>query len=85
MDIALAKAHELGYDEHKPRLKETRINTPIVNKPQSSSFINLNNFSSFQIPIKEESLESTPNPPQLQSRNRPPPSETPNLQSPNVS
>jgi hypothetical protein len=30
MDVALQKAHELGYDEHKPRLKEARVNIPVV-------------------------------------------------------
>lgn len=25
MDVALLKAHELGYDEHKPRMKEVRV------------------------------------------------------------
>ncbi|CAF4855824.1 unnamed protein product, partial [Rotaria sp. Silwood1] len=32
LDVALTKAHELGYDENKPRLKEARVNilvTPI--------------------------------------------------------
>jgi len=32
MDIALHKAHELGYDEHKPRLKEARVNISMVIK-----------------------------------------------------
>jgi hypothetical protein len=32
MDVALHKAHELGYDEHKPRLKEVRVNVSIVIK-----------------------------------------------------
>jgi hypothetical protein len=30
MDVALHKANELGYDEHKPRLKEARINLSMV-------------------------------------------------------
>jgi hypothetical protein len=47
MDFALVKAHELGYDEHKPRLKETRINASIVNKPKSSFSTNPTNLSFF--------------------------------------
>ena len=35
MDVALNKAHELGYDEHKPRLKEARINIPMVMQVKS--------------------------------------------------
>jgi len=74
MDIALHKAHELGYDDHKPRLKEVRVNVSIVIK----SFLENFNWIFFfvQIPIKEEYLES--------SRNRSSPSESSNLQSPNV-
>jgi hypothetical protein len=32
MDVALVKAHELGYDEHKPRLKDARVNVSMVIK-----------------------------------------------------
>ncbi|CAF3715671.1 unnamed protein product [Rotaria sordida] len=30
LDVALVKAHELGYDEHKPRLKESRVNISTI-------------------------------------------------------
>lgn len=30
LDVALEKAQELGYDENKPRLKEARVNLPMV-------------------------------------------------------
>ncbi|CAF3824420.1 unnamed protein product [Adineta steineri] len=30
LDIALFKAHELGYDEHKPRVQEVRLNSSII-------------------------------------------------------
>ncbi|UJR20847.1 hypothetical protein I4U23_023957 [Adineta vaga] len=30
LDVTLMKAHELGYDEQKPRLKEVRVNLPMV-------------------------------------------------------
>ena len=32
MDIALEQAHELGYDENQPQLKEARISLPLVNR-----------------------------------------------------
>jgi hypothetical protein len=37
MDVALQKAHELGYDEHRPRLKEARINITMVGIQRRSS------------------------------------------------
>ncbi|CAF4439206.1 unnamed protein product, partial [Adineta steineri] len=30
LDIALFKAHELGYDEHKPRVQEVRLNSSTI-------------------------------------------------------
>ncbi|CAF4422169.1 unnamed protein product, partial [Adineta steineri] len=30
LDVTLLKAHELGYDEQKPRIKEARINLPMI-------------------------------------------------------
>jgi hypothetical protein len=30
LDVTLLKAHELGYDENEPRLKEARVNLPMV-------------------------------------------------------
>ncbi|CAF4674713.1 unnamed protein product [Rotaria sp. Silwood1] len=47
LDITLLKAHELGYDEQKPRLKEARVNIPMItikdeylvpSTPQSPNF-----------------------------------------------
>lgn len=35
MDIALQKAHELGYGEQKLQMKEARISLPMVNELKS--------------------------------------------------
>jgi hypothetical protein len=83
MDVALLKAHELGYDEHKPRLKEARVNISMVIKTRVCMTINSIKIFFFQMPIKEEYLEPPSNH-QVQSRNRSSPSESSNLQSPNV-
>ena len=36
MDIALQKAHDLGYEEQKLQMKEARINLPMVTEPKST-------------------------------------------------
>jgi hypothetical protein len=48
MDVALVKAHELGYDEHKPRLKEARVNVSLVIRNEFSFSKNLFLSGSYQ-------------------------------------
>ena len=46
MDVALVKAHELGFDESKLKLKEARVNIPLVMQEMLSlSFIGALFFS----------------------------------------
>ncbi|CAF1429645.1 unnamed protein product, partial [Rotaria sordida] len=66
LDVTLLKAHELGYDEQKPRLKEARVNIPMItikdeyliaSSPQSPNF-QRNRSSKKPIKSTEQNIQS---------------------------
>lgn len=68
LDVTVLKAHEFGYDEQKPRIKETRVPPPVGNSikdeyldspsPQSPNVISRNMSSTFSHPLLFQSQRS---------------------------